>query len=275
MSPRSGTRVLLDVEHAASWTGSDFRYDRVVAEGSSYSPAGRVVVATRVRGGWVGAGGFDGLVQTGVETTEIVHPQKRFYTGGANSVRGFAQSRLGPRVLFAAPRFILDPENGGCSVADVNAGTCQLAEGSTVNPQPTGGTRLIEANIEFRVPIGGLFEAVFFGDAGQAWGTNEPIRLTSMEVTPGVGVRIPSPVGPIRLDLAYRFRGSEELPVVTARLRPYDPVFDLPGDRVSFRDQTLDFVSTGELIFLDNPFLFGANDQNRGFQLHVSIGQAF
>ena len=30
---------------------------------------------------------------------DVVHPQKRFYAGGANSVRGFAQSRLGPRVL--------------------------------------------------------------------------------------------------------------------------------------------------------------------------------
>ncbi len=275
LSPRSGTRLLVDAEHAGGWTGSNFRYDRVVAEGSSYTPLGRVVLAARLRGGWVGAGDFDGLVEPGEEAARIVHPQKRFYTGGANSVRGFAQSRLGPRVLYADPRFLLDPANGGCSVTGVNSGTCRPLEGATVNPQPTGGTRLLEANLEFRVPVGGPFEVVFFGDVGQAWGTNESISLASMEATPGVGFRIPSPVGPIRLDFAYRFRGEEALPVVTARLRPYDPATDRSSDRIQFGDQTLDWVSTGELIFLDAPFLFGVRDQDRGLQIHVSIGQAF
>lgn len=275
LSPRSGSRLLLDAEHAGAWTGSNFRYDRVVAEGSSYLPVGRVVVATRLRGGWVGAGGFDGVGRSGEEAAQIVHPQKRFYTGGANSVRGFAQSRLGPRVLFADSRFLLDPLNGGCTVSGVNAGTCQPLQEATMNPQPTGGTRLIEANLEFRVSVGGPLEVVFFGDVGQAWGANESISLSSMEATPGVGVRVPSPVGPIRLDLAYRFRGEEELPVVTARLRPYDPATDRSSDRIQFGDQTLDWVSTGELIFLDTPFLFGIRDQDRGLQIHVSIGQAF
>lgn len=271
LSPRTGSRVLIDVEHAARWTGSDFRYDRVVAEGSSYTPAGRVVIATRVRGGWVGAGGFDGLVQSGVTSTEIVHPQKRFYTGGANSVRGFAQSRLGPRVLFASPRALLDENDGGCTVGQINGRTCRPFEGATMNPRPTGGTRLIEANLEFRVPVGRLFELVFFGDVGQAWAASEPIRLSTMQLAPGAGVRVPSPVGPIRVDIAYRFRGAEELAVVTERLRPFDPGTDRTVDRIF--QGTMPFVSTGELIFLDNPFLFGANDQ--GFQLHVSIGQAF
>ncbi len=38
-------------------------------------------------------------------------------------------------------------------------------------------------------------------------------------------------------------------------------------------DATIPWVSTGQLAFLPNPFLYGVND--RGLQLHVSIGQAF
>ncbi|MEM7415211.1 MAG: BamA/TamA family outer membrane protein [Gemmatimonadota bacterium] len=277
LSPRSGSRVLLDIEHAGPWTGSDFRYDRVVAEGSSYTPAGRVVIATRLRGGWVGAGGFDGLVGSGAQSSEIVHPQKRFYSGGANSVRGFAQSRLGPRVLFATPGGLLDPGGGACTIAQLNALTCTPASDAPMNPRPTGGTRLIEANLELRVPLNRILEVVFFGDAGQAWGANESIELASMQVTPGLGFRVASPVGPIRFDLAYSFRGDEALPVVTERLRPYNPATDRLSDRIFYSsepsDVVLDWVSTGELIFLDAPFLFGANQG--GLQLHVSIGQAF
>jgi hypothetical protein len=141
LNPRSGYRLLLDVEHAASWTASDFRYDRVIAEASRYMSAGRVVFATRARGGWVGSGGFQGLVGQVTDTVGLVHPQKRFYTGGANSVRGFAQSRLGPRVLLADPltlvsigacgREDLTPENAICDLRNVS--------GVEYEAQPIGG----------------------------------------------------------------------------------------------------------------------------------------
>lgn len=284
LNPRSGYRLLFDLEHAAPWTGSDFRYDRLVVEGSRYESLGAAVFATRVRGGWVGAGGFDGLVQSSDGSTDIVHPQKRFYSGGANSVRGFAQSRLGPRVLFSEPRALLSggATGGGCTEAQIVALSCTPSSEAGLNPQPTGGTRLIEANAEVRFPVAGLVEGVVFTDVGQVWGPDQSIELVAMEVSPGVGVRIPSPVGPIRLDLAYRFRGAQELSVVTERIRPFDAGRDAPEDRLvidrstgpgTVQETTIDWVSTGELVFLDAPFLFGRND--RGFQLHVSIGQAF
>lgn len=280
LNPRRGYRVLLDIEHAAPWTSSDFRYDRIVVEGSRYVPAGPVVLATRVRGGWVGSGGFENLVSAD-QTVEIVHPQKRFYTGGANSVRGFAQSGLGPRVLFAEPTDLLsnDQNGGGCAPADLAERTCEPAEGTRgLTPRPTGGTRVFEANAELRFPVGTLFEGVVFGDAGQAWGRDQSIELASLELTPGVGVRFPSPVGPIRVDVAYRFRGAEMLRIVTQQIRPFDPANDDEADKLSIRDEQgmgtkIAWVSTGQLVRLDSPFRFGVND--RGLQLHVSIGQAF
>ena len=276
LNPRSGYRFLLDVEHAASWTMSNFRYDRVIAEASRYASSGRVVLATRVRGGWVGSGGFEGLVRQGrtaKEALEIVHPQKRFYTGGANSVRGFAQSRLGPRVLVVKPADLMSMEEGGgmCLPESLRDRSCEADPGAPYEDQPIGGTRLLEANLEFRIAMG-FVEGVLFTDVGQAWGPNQSILLQDMEFTPGIGVRFPSPVGPVRLDLAYRFRGAEYLPVVTERILPWEMAGDL-GDKLVVDGKLVPWVSTSELVQLGPPVLFGADD--RGFQLHVSIGQAF
>ena len=276
LNPRSGYRLLLDVEHAANWTMSNFRYDRVIAEASRYASTGRLVLATRVRGGWVGSGGFEGLVRQGraeVEGVELVHPQKRFYTGGANSVRGFAQSRLGPRVLLAKPTNLLSTLEGGgmCSPESLRDRSCEANPTAAYEDQPIGGTRLLEANLEFRIAMG-FVEGVLFGDVGQAWGPNQSILLQDLEFTPGFGVRFPSPVGPVRLDLAYRFRGAEYLPVVTEQILPLDVAREL-GDQLVVDGKLVPWVSTGELVQLASPVLFGGAD--RGFQLHVSIGQAF
>jgi len=275
LNPRNGYRLLIDVEHAATWTLSDFRYDRVVAEASRYASVGSVVFATRLRGGWVGSGGFDGLVrqgQTSNSDVEIVHPQKRFYTGGANSVRGFAQSRLGPRVLLAEPEVLLSMMDGGglCTPEELLAESCVADPGAPYQDQPIGGTRLLEANAEIRIAMGFL-EGVIFTDVGQAWGQEQSIVLQDLEFSPGVGVRFASPVGPIRLDLAYRFRGAEEIPVVTEQIEEW-PTGGDPDDRFVVDGRPIPWVGTGELIRL-REIRFGEND--RGFQLHVSIGQAF
>jgi outer membrane protein assembly factor BamA len=274
LNPRRGYRVLVDVEHAASHTGSDFRYDRVVAEGSRYEPIGRSVFAMRLRGGWVGARGFAGVVRSdNGGAPEVVHPQKRFYSGGANSVRGFAQSRLGPRVLFSEPEILLSETGGACSEEDLASLVCVPASEQALDPQPTGGTRLIEANAELRFPIASVLEGVVFVDAGQAWSQDQSIVLSSMEFTPGIGIRVPSPVGPIRVDVAYRFRGGENLSVVTEQIRPFDPAVDDPDDRLVVDDGRIEWVSTGDLVSLNDPFFFGRDDQ--GLQFHISIGQAF
>jgi outer membrane protein assembly factor BamA len=266
LDPSSGYRLLFDVEHARQWTGSDFSYDRIVAEGSRYTPIGRWVFATRLRGGWVVPGGFERSAGSDVD---IVHPEKRFYSGGANSVRGFAQSRLGPRVLFAPAEGLLTG-TGACTPAELSLLQCMPGAEAELDPRPIGGTRLVEANAEFRIPIGSLLQGVVFVDAGQAWSAGQPLHL---EFTPGVGVRVPSPVGPIRLDVAYRFRGGQELPVVTEEIRPFDSLRDTDDDQIEIDGIPIPWVRTGNLVTLGNPFLFGTNDS--GVQIHISIGQAF
>ena len=276
LNPRSGYRLRLDVEHAASWTGSNFRYDRTVGEATWYEELfSPVVLATRLRAGWVGAGAFDALVQRGTDIS-IVHPQRRFFAGGANSVRGFPQSRLGPRVLFTDVRPLLMTDGGaGCSPAEVMDLSCDAGvpgDSIAFSALPTGGTRVFEGNAELRFSLGSWLEGVAFTDFGQAWGAEEGVDFRDIEVTPGFGVRFPSPVGPIRIDLAYRAGAERDLSVITTQIRPFDPSRgDEDDDRIEVDGTRIPFVVTQDLALL-GPFV---RQKDSRLQLHVSIGQAF
>jgi outer membrane protein assembly factor BamA len=257
LNPTSGYRLIVDLEHAAGWTLSEYRYDRAVLEGTWYSGLNASsVLATRIRGGWVGSAGGDGA-------ENVIPPQKRFYAGGANSVRGFAQSRLGPRVLVVSPPVLrADSAAGGagCTVAEVVDLSCDASPADELESRPIGGTRVLEGNVELRFSLARDFEAVTFTDVGQVWGPDQRVDLRDLEFTPGVGLRYLSPFGPIRVDLGYSFRGSEELSVLTARVLADASAPD--GLR-----------ETGELTVLE-PRVDYSGTESR-FQLHISIGQAF
>ena len=109
LNPTRGYQVVLNFEHSSAVTASDFQYNRAFGEVTAYFEIlpGQVLAA-RVRGGWVGAGAFTPLLGG----ANVVHPQKRFFSGGANSVRGFAQNQLGPRVLTVDPAQLLIPDSG-------------------------------------------------------------------------------------------------------------------------------------------------------------------
>ena len=281
LNPNRGYSVVLEVEHASQWTGSNFRYYRAIAEGTLYSGLGRSgVFAARIRGGWVGAGAFEALLLT-PGTFDLVHPQKRFYAGGANSVRGFAQGRLGPRVLTIDPVRLLEPgtAGAGCNpsqLMDLSCDPASIKEGRFV-PRPTGGTRVLEGNIELRFPIGLNLEGVMFTDVGQVWGGRDEVDLSKLAVTPGVGVRYLSPVGPIRIDLGYRFREGEPLAVVTSQLEVFNPNVHEESERIRIDGNVIPYVRTNELAALKTSRLFGEASplSLQRFQLHISIGQAF
>lgn len=267
-----GYRLTIDLEHAAGWTASEFRYDRVSVEGTTYGFVGNAVVAARLRGGWVGSGGFDRLLRDG-GGAEIVHPQKRFYAGGASSVRGFGQGRLGPRVLtVASPDVLLDEGCTPAQLMDLSCDASNVAENRFV-PRPTGGTRVLEGNLELRFRLGRSFEAVTFGDFGQVWPASGEVSLSELEFSPGVGLRYLSPLGPIRFDLGYRFRGADDLPVITSSVREADPGECEVESSRCFGFDGVFYVSSGELGILSSPVRYAAS--GRGFQLHFSIGQAF
>ena len=287
LNPTQGYQALLNFEHASPATGSDFPYSRAVGELTKYLPQGNgQVLAARVRGGWVNAGLF-GLP---LGSVPIVHPQKRFYSGGANSVRGFAQGQLGPRVLTVdVSRLLLPstPEGAApCQPLEIELLTCDAGplrnEGGYGTPRPTGGSMVVEGGLEYRLPVKARMEAAFFADFGRIWAEAGSEHVSAFEITPGLGLRYLSPIGPIRLDVAYRFLGIEALPVVTSQIRPYDPTRgDVETDKIRRSVggvvEEIDFVLKDELAVLDPLVAYGPGG---GFsfghlQLHISIGQAF
>lgn len=284
LNPTSGYQIVLNFEHASAVTGSEFQYDRALSEATAYiETLPGQVLAARVQGGWVGAGSF-ALFSGGAD---VIHPQKRFFSGGANSVRGFAQNQLGPRVLTVDPSSLLFPARSGqmapCAPAEITDLTCDanvLRSGAFGTPRPTGGSMVFEGGIEYRMLMGRRLETAIFADFGRIWAERESSSVSRFEITPGIGIRYLSPVGPIRVDLGYQFRSQERLQVITNQIRPLGPNDD-PADRirgdVDGEEQVIDFVRSEELALLNQRVSFGPSGgfSFRRFQLHLGIGQAF
>jgi outer membrane protein assembly factor BamA len=267
--PTDGYLARLDLEHASASTLSDFRHNRISGEGTKYwRVRRRGALAVRVRAGWVNSleSAAEGVRVVAGDAEQILHPRKRFYAGGSQSVRGYGENQLGPRVLTIAPEKLPEGALATCTTAgSADACSALLADVSSgdFQPRPTGGSALVEANVELRFPIWqSLGGAVFLDGAFVGQGALAEVTKGNGAITPGFGVRYYSPAGAIRVDLGIRPTLSERLGVVTEvedeggnrRIVPlvgtklYDP---LGGSRSGFR-QVLDRLT-----------------------LHLSIGQAF
>ncbi|MGC9317966.1 MAG: BamA/OMP85 family outer membrane protein [Armatimonadota bacterium] len=82
------------------------------------------------------------------------------------------------------------------------------------------GERLALVNVEYRKPLTEALTAVGFVDAGSAWGGTFPtvvpgfrIKADDQDFTPhvggGVGLRVDTPIGPIRLDMGVGEDGTQ------------------------------------------------------------------
>lgn len=129
----------------------------------------------------------------------------RFYSGGGLSMRGFSNHRLSPLLL--VPREDVR--------ADGLLTPIGRQEGETI---PVGGNGLLETSIEARYRFGSSLMLALFLDAGfvspgqfdfSSWEYLTQHLLYAV----GLGVRYLTPVGPVRLDLAYRLNIGRPLPL--------------------------------------------------------------
>lgn len=230
LEPRRGYTSFVRLEHASAYTGSSFRYNSIYLEGAAYRPVGnRSVLAAHSRVGWVRALSSTTLAtSTGIDVSgDILHPRTRLYAGGARSVRGVGENQLGPRVLTIPPTKLqqICPELTGldvvnCDLSRPTAAGDHLADRDFV-PRPLGGRALLEGSLEFRFPVWrNVWGATFLDGAVLGQGSLETAAKGAGALTPGVGVRYLSPVGPIRVDVGLNPSRADDLPVVTQVMGP-------------------------------------------------------
>ena len=113
---------------------------------------------------------------------EDIAPSRRLYAGGGGSVRGYGYQQLGPK-------------------------------DDTLDP--TGGLSLFEASVEYRYRFGDL-GIVPFIDIGQAYTSTTP-SFKDLRVGVGIGARMYTNFGPIRIDIATPVKRNKEAgePLIT------------------------------------------------------------
>jgi translocation and assembly module TamA len=204
----------------------------------------------------------------------ILHPRKRFYAGGSQSVRGYGENQLGPRVLTIDPGKLLNARVSGedtlpplCTREEVIGGTCVAATtigSSEFDPRPIGGSTLLEGSVEYRFSIWGPLEMALFVDGGIVGeGDVNTITEGTGAITPGFGFRYETPVGPIRVDLGIKPRLAEDLAIVTEIVDENGQRRIVPLQQQKAYDPLEDASNKWWRQVLDR------------LTLHLSIGQAF
>jgi outer membrane protein assembly factor BamA len=201
LDPTSGGHVGVTLLHSSRLLGSDplYEFNRGELEVARYLPFGRRgVFAWRIHAGAL----LPARLRLQGQSVQFVPPEQRFYAGGPNSVRGYGANELGPRVYV-----IKD------STYIVQNGDTIYTDSGGVRTVATGGNSILLVNAELRVPAPIFPDRLRLGvfvDVGQVYERQtELYSLHNVRVTPGVGLRITTPLGPVRMDVAYNGYDTE------------------------------------------------------------------
>lgn len=148
----------------------DSLFFKILAEQSLFIPLKEVVGAIRLRCGHIFYREFSGIM-----------PSERFYLGGSHSLRGYEADLAPPLGVF------LDDDGQDHIV-------------------PRGGRTMVNANFELRFPLWKKLGGVIFQDIGALSGTFfADFKKQDMLAASGFGLRIFTPLGPLRFDMGWRW----------------------------------------------------------------------
>lgn len=177
LSYPKGDVVSLNVEQALDFLGSDWDFTKYWLEARYYTPVTRIGEIFDIDLGTEDTPViFAARVRAGFSSGEIPF-MDQYFLGGDKDLRGYEEDEF-------------------------------------------YGTEMFLANFEIRIPIEQAFGLVFFYDAGNAWGDSDPLidylyktvghggsRSSSFDLSDlhdsyGIGVRVRTPLGNLRIDLA-------------------------------------------------------------------------
>jgi len=172
--PTKGAIVFVSGDLAGGVLAGNKDFYRLQGGVSHYWPhSDRLVLESRVR---------TGIVNT-YDNTNEVPIFERFFAGGANTIRGFRERRVGPRDL--------------------------------TSNDPTGGEAMLMGTLEEVIMIlkdeqdKPILKGSAFWDVGNVWRRVGDFA-SSLQSGVGVGMRVNTPIGPLRLDVGFPITRLEE-----------------------------------------------------------------
>jgi outer membrane protein assembly complex protein YaeT len=163
LNAHHGYQVSFHTEDAGRVAGGTFDYLAVSGDARQYLPfSDRVVLASRLQFGNIRPAGGD---------EKNIPFAKRYFLGGATSIRGWGRYEVSP------------------------------LSGSGL---PLGGDSMLAFSEELRAILQGNFGGVLFLDVGNVWADSWGMKLSDLRYAVGPGLRYQTPVGPLRLDFGYQ-----------------------------------------------------------------------
>ncbi|HZR26607.1 MAG TPA: BamA/TamA family outer membrane protein, partial [Vicinamibacterales bacterium] len=170
LNAHRGYQLAFHAEQAGRIVPGTFNYYSFSADGRHYLPVigDRVVLASRLQVGNISP---VGSAETNVPFS------KRYFLGGATSIRGWGRYEISP----------------------LDAGL------------PIGGDSMLAFSEEIRGVISGNFGGVLFLDGGNVWAGSFGQKLNDLRYAVGPGLRYQTPIGPIRFDFGYQLNPIPDL----------------------------------------------------------------
>jgi len=164
-NPTKGVKLSGSLEVAGGLVGGDRDFAKFFNSSSRYSTIGPFVLELKLRGG----------VVTSYEGSGKVPIWERFFAGGTYTIRGYKERDVGPK---------------------------------DVSGDPLGGGTTLIGNMEFTFSIIENLKGAIFVDAGNVWyrpdsKPKEGSLTRGIKVGVGTGVRIKTPIGPVKLDFGF------------------------------------------------------------------------
>jgi outer membrane protein assembly factor BamA len=172
LNAHRGYQLALHTEQAGEILPGTFKYTAWSADGRHYLPlSDKMTLASRLQlGNLRPAGGNEALVPFG----------KRYFLGGATTIRGWGRYEVSP---LSADGF------------------------------PIGGDSMLAFSEELRAIVRGNFGAVLFLDGGNTWADSMGFDLRDLRYAIGPGLRYQTPIGPIRFDFGWQLNPIPRLKV--------------------------------------------------------------